>query len=91
MKSGIGALSIPYARLVIFVIPELPVAMDCNWPIACVLCFERQKHRVVALLLVVLSQNPPERVMSVGTEAGSRDERWSGQWNRTERQKCSTS
>jgi len=41
MKSRIGALSIPYARLVILVIPELPVAMDCNWPIARVLCFER--------------------------------------------------
>ena len=27
MKSCVGALSIPYARLVIFVIPELPVAM----------------------------------------------------------------
>jgi hypothetical protein len=28
MKSCIGALSIPYARLVIFVILELPVAME---------------------------------------------------------------
>jgi hypothetical protein len=91
MKSRIEALSIPYARLVIFVMPKLPVAMGSQ--LADRMRSEFRAVKTTARLRYFSSsyRKTAERVMSVGTAAGSRDERWSGRWSRTERKKCSTS